>query len=94
MANTNKGQVTLLKFLREMAGLTQRDLAEIIGVTEMTVRRCEQGQGEMRLTCEQWQRFANWVQYRFNIDVRKTGPLKLSEPPESGLKIYPTPLDT
>ncbi|MDG2614697.1 helix-turn-helix transcriptional regulator [Thermoleptolyngbya sichuanensis XZ-Cy5] len=53
MSNENVITSPLVE-LRERAGLTQESLAQMLGVTDHTVRNWEKGRAEARLTLKQF----------------------------------------
>jgi DNA-binding XRE family transcriptional regulator len=57
-----EGEVeTVLKTLREALGLTQQELADLLGVHRITIVRCETGQREITFTIGQFQRFCSLI---------------------------------
>lgn len=49
----------MIRYLRETLGMTQKELASELGVTENTVWRAEKGRHEMRFTFSQMKRVLN-----------------------------------
>jgi transcriptional regulator with XRE-family HTH domain len=71
-----KDQLTLAK-LRKRAGLTQRQVADALGITNKTVSEWERGIGEPHLTIGETQRLMNILQCTFDDLLEAT-----SKPPE------------
>jgi transcriptional regulator with XRE-family HTH domain len=59
-----KDQLTLAK-LRKRAGLTQRQVADALGITNKTVSEWERGIGEPHLTISETQRLMDVMQCTF-----------------------------
>ncbi len=71
-----KDQLTLAK-LRKRAGLTQRKVADALGITNKTVSEWERGIGEPHLTIAETQRLMEVMQCTFEELLEAT-----SQPPQ------------
>lgn len=71
-----KDQLTLAK-LRKRAGLTQRKVADALGITNKTVSEWERGIGEPHLTIAETQRLMEVLQCTFEELLEAT-----SQPPQ------------
>ena len=67
-----------LRFLRELLGMTQQELAEFLGVAVSTISRCERGLSELELPFAKWQKLAALVRQRLKVDVIDAPPFELS----------------
>jgi transcriptional regulator with XRE-family HTH domain len=72
------GQLTLAK-LREQAGLTQRQLAEALGVTITTISNWERGVKEPNLNFAQVKRVTEVLQCSLDDLVEATNPQKTDD---------------
>lgn len=64
MSNEESNKESPLVVLRERVGLTQEKLAEILEVTDHTVRNWEKGRSEPRLTIKQMKALCRALQCR------------------------------
>lgn len=69
-----------LPFLRKMNHLTQKDLAEILGISRQTITNIESGSSKMK-----WSVFLA-IMFIFNLDHKTSDYLKTIEMPYSDLK--------
>jgi transcriptional regulator with XRE-family HTH domain len=65
----------MLKYLRESLGMTQKELANELGVVETTIWRAENGRNEMKFTFSQMKRvFKLMTRAGIPIDKLPDGP--------------------